>query len=288
MHWLSGSLWEHVSSCLAESSLTLATAAADRDNGDGSAPFEAKSCQACCMQAALRGGMRIGHPGFRQIALGVLTVLVLVLAASQLLLPGVAEQRVRERVSPYGSVRSVHVSGAPAIEMLWGKVDSMNVTTGQLRIGLKQMTNMVSSTRQVNNLSLASSGVDLTAGSLAKSGLMLRQVSFRKRGASLSGEATVSESDLRAALPSGFEVQPVASANGEIQVKANVPILGVESSFEGLVSAQEGKLVVQPTGIPFGALATLTLFSDPRIAVQGVSASQHSGGYDLKIEALLR
>jgi hypothetical protein len=98
----------------------------------------------------------------------------------------------------------------------------------------------------------------------------------------------LSESDLHAALPSGFEVQPVASANGEIQVKANVPILGVESSFEGLVSAQEGKLVVQPTGIPFGALATLTLFSDPRIAVQGVSATQHSGGYDLKIKALLR
>jgi LmeA-like phospholipid-binding len=222
------------------------------------------------------------------IALGVLALLVILLVGSQLLLPGVAEQRVRERVGRYGSVRSVHVSALPAIEMLWGKVDSMDVNTGRLRIALDQMTNMVWSARHVDELNLSSTGVDLTGGSLTSSGLLLRNVSFHKHGASLSGAGTLSESDLRAALPEGFAVQPVASGNGEIQVKASVPIFGVESSIEGIVSAQAGKLVVQPTDIPFANLATLTLFSDPRISVQGVSATQRSGGYDLQIDARLR
>jgi hypothetical protein len=225
--------------------------------------------------------------GFRAVALGVLALLVVVLLAAQLLLPGVAEQRVRERVDRYGSVRSVHVSTFPAIEMLWGRVGSMDVSTGRLRIGLSQMANMVWSARQVNHLSLAADGVDLTAASLASSGLLLRDVSFHKRGTSLSGSGTLSESDLRAALPPGFDVQPVASGDGEIQVKASLPIFGIETSFEGIVSAQAGKLVVQPTGLPFANLATVTLFSDPRIFVQGVSATQHTGGYDLKIEARL-
>jgi hypothetical protein len=232
--------------------------------------------------------MRVGPVGIRGIAVGVLALLIVLLIAAQLLLPGVAERRVRERVGRYGSVRSVHVSALPAIEMLWGKVDTMNVNTGTLRIGLSQMTNMVWSARQVDRLNLDSTGVDLTAGSLRSSGLLLRDVSFHKHGDSLSGTGTLRESDLRAALPEGVAVQPVASGNGEIQVKASVPILGIESSFEGIVSARAGKLVVQPTGIPFASLATVTLFSDPRILVQGVSATQQSGEYNLKIDARLQ
>jgi len=239
------------------------------------------------MRAASRGGVRVGPAGIRGIAVGVLGLLVILLIGAQLLLPGVAERRVRERVGRYGSVRSVHVSALPAIEMLWGKVDTMDVKTGRLRIALSQMTNMVWSARQVDHLNLASTGVDLTAGSLRSSGLLLRNVSFHKRGASLDGTGTLSESDLRAALPEGVAVQPVASGDGEIQVKASVPIFGVQTSVEGIVSAQAGKLVVQPTGIPFANLATVTLFSDPRILVQSVSATQHSGEYDLQIDARL-
>jgi hypothetical protein len=53
------------------------------------------------------------------------------------------------------------------------------------------------------------------------------------------------------------------------------------------VSAPDGKLVVVPD-VPFGGLATVTLFSDPRIRVAGVSASRAPGGFTVRGTALLR
>jgi hypothetical protein len=46
--------------------------------------------------------------------------------------------------------------------------------------------------------------------------------------------------------------------------------------------------VVAPLGVPFAALVTLTLFSDPRVAVEGVGASAQAGGYLLTARARMR
>ena len=41
-------------------------------------------------------------------------------------------------------------------------------------------------------------------------------------------------------------------------------------SGHALVVAREGAIVVEPAGLPFAGLATLTLFSDPRIYVESL------------------
>jgi hypothetical protein len=40
--------------------------------------------------------------------------------------------------------------------------------------------------------------------------------------------------------------------------------------------------------VPFGGLATVTVFSDPRIKVQGVSAAPAPGGFQVRGTAVLR
>lgn len=57
----------------------------------------------------------------RLAVLGVvaLVVAVVVLGVAQLVLPGIAAQRIRSQLDRYGHVRSVSVSAFPAIELLW-------------------------------------------------------------------------------------------------------------------------------------------------------------------------
>jgi DUF2993 family protein len=220
-----------------------------------------------------------------RVVLAAVLAGVVLLVAAQLILPGIAARRIRDRVDPYGHVRSVQVGALPAIEMLWGQMDSLNVKTGPLRMPVAETANLLSGARGINDLNLASSQADLTSLGLTGSGLLLREVTLRKRGAQLEGQATLLESDLRAALPAGFDIQPVGSGGGAVQVRASGALFGAQASIEGVVGALDGKLVVQPTGIPFGSLATLTLFSDPRIFIQGVAATPHSDGYRLVIQA---
>ncbi len=49
----------------------------------------------------------------------------------------------------------------------------------------------------------------------------------------------------------------------------------------------DGGLIVSPN-LPFGALATVTLFSDPHVVVQGVGAATAPGGFSVSARAVLR
>lgn len=57
-------------------------------------------------------------------------------------------------------------------------------------------------------------------------------------------------------------------------------LLGVTASVDATLAAQDGRLIVQPD-VPFGGLATLTVFSDPHLEVQGVEARIAAGGFSV-------
>ena len=82
-------------------------------------------------------------------------------------------------------------------------------------------------------------------------------------------------------------VQPVASANGQLILRGTATLLGVTASVDATVAADQGRLIVQPD-VPFGALATVTVFSDPRLEVQGVSASSAPDGFSVSATGRLR
>jgi hypothetical protein len=217
----------------------------------------------------------------RRIAvIAVLVALVLGLGVAQLVLPGIAAQRIRTRLGAYGLVRSVQVDAFPAIELLWHHADQIHIDLAAYRSGSGQVGSLLSQLTGVDSL-------DVSAGQLDIGLLRLRDATLHKRGAQLSADARVSESDLRAAVPFLDGVVPVASANGTLILQGAATVLGLTASAQATVGVADGALLVSPN-VPFGALATLTLFSDPHVAVQGVAAATVPGGFTVSARGVLR
>jgi LmeA-like phospholipid-binding len=221
-----------------------------------------------------------------RIALGVLVAIVLVLVLAQLLLPGIAAERVRARVGKYGTVESVSVKAWPAVKLLWGSADSVTVRAKSLRMSPQQTVKLLGEARGVKRMSL-------TAESVKEGPLQLQEASFQKHGDALRGQAKATRADVGKALGEGIEVRLKSSHDGQVQVSASGGLFGVQTSIDAVARAQEGKLVVHPLGFLLEGLK-LTLIDNPRVYVEGVSASAVAGpsgevtGYRLSIWASLR
>jgi hypothetical protein len=212
-------------------------------------------------------------------------VLVLVLVLAQVFLPGIAASRVRSRLGKYGTVRSVSVKAWPAVELVWGKAQSVKVTAGSLQISPAQTVKLLEEARGVKRMSL-------TAESVREGPLRLHGASFEKHGDALRGQAWISRADAVQALGKGVEVQLLSSKDGQVEVSASGGLFGVKASVDAVARAQEGKLVVHPLGFLLEGLK-LTLFANPHVHVEGVgavAATEPSGtaaGYRLSMWASL-
>jgi hypothetical protein len=213
-------------------------------------------------------------------ALAVAALVVVLLVVAQLVLPGIAAQRLRDRLGRSGRVLEVKVSAFPAIELLWHHADSVVVRMASYRAAPSDLPATLDQTGTVGSLR--------ASAQLFQDGLLtLHDASLVKQGNRLTGSATVNESDLRAAAPFLQSVTPVASSDGRLTLRGTATLLGLSTTVDATVSAQDGKLVVVPD-LPFGGLATITLFSDPRIHVLGVSATPAPGGFAVRGTAVLR
>lgn len=211
---------------------------------------------------------------------GAVLVVLLLLVVAQLVLPGVAAQRIRDRLSHNGKVLDVEVHAFPAIELLWHHADSVVVRMASYRASSQHLSSTVGQVTDAG--SLDASATELNTGLLT-----LRDATLRKRGNNLTGTATVTEADLRSSLPVLQSVQPVASSGGQLTLQGTATFLGVNTTIDATVRALNGALVVSPD-VPFGGLATITLFSNPAIAIQGISATPAPGGFSLTGQGQVR
>ncbi len=221
------------------------------------------------------GGRRWGA----RVALGVAAVVVVLLVAAQLFLPRLAASQVREKVGRYGTVVSAHVSAFPAVELLWGHGDSTSVRAGALSLSSTQGVGLLWEGRGITNATF-------TATSLQVDSVQLSQVLVTKRGSAVVVQGTVRESSLGGALPAGLELHSVTDAGGHVVVQATGSILGISATVPVVVQAQEGRLVAEPQGLPLGGLATLTVFSDPRLRMESIDVAplpSEGGGPDLRL-----
>ncbi|HUA02370.1 MAG TPA: hypothetical protein VMB27_00630 [Solirubrobacteraceae bacterium] len=208
----------------------------------------------------------------RRIAvLAAVGVVLLVLVVAQFVLPGIAASRVRNELSKSGTVLEVKVSAFPAIKLLWHRADSVVVRMASYRAPVSSLGKTLGET--VDAGSADASVAVLTVGPLA-----LRDATMRKRGSSLTAAATVTQSDLRSAVFFLQDVSPIASADGSLTLRGTASFLGLTASVAATVAARDGALVVAPD-VPFGGIATLTLFNDPHVYVESVSATSVSGGF---------
>ena len=214
------------------------------------------------------------------IAAGVVVLAVVLLGVAQLVLPGIAASSIRDRLSRSGKVLDVQVSAFPAIELLWHQADHVVVRMASYHSTASALSQNVGQVADVGSL-------DASAAELSSGLLTLRDAGLHKRGNQLTATGTVTEADLRSSLPVLDSVQPVASANGALTLQGTATILGVTATVDATVRPQDGALIVAPD-VPFGGLATITLFSNPAIAVEGVSAAPAPGGFTFAAQALVR
>jgi hypothetical protein len=217
----------------------------------------------------------------RRLALIAGAVLVLILlGVAQLVLPGLATDRLRDQLSRHGRVLSVSVSAFPAIELLWHHADRVTVRMAGYSADTSSLGSSVAQAGDVGTL-------DASAATVSTGLLTLHDAELHKRGGRLTGTATVQEADLLRAVPFLTDVHPVANPGGPLVLQGTASLLGVSATADATVTTSAGKIVVTPQ-VPFGGLATITVFDNPHIAVDSVAASASGAGFALRATGHLR
>lgn len=214
----------------------------------------------------------------RLIAIGLVVLVVVLLGVAQLVLPGIAAQRLRDQLSRSGQVKSVQVSAFPAITLLWQHADKVVIRMGTYRSSTSELGSTLGRASNVGTLDASAQEVD-------EGLLRVHDARLLKQGNQLVATATIAESDLRSSLPILRSVTPVASSDGQLVLRGTSSFFGLSVDF--VVSARNGDLVAAPD-VPFGGLATLTLFHSPQVAVQSVNAAAVSGGFTVQAVGTLR
>jgi hypothetical protein len=221
-----------------------------------------------------------------RLLLGAVGGVVALLGLTQLLLPRLAAHRMRDELARYGPVYSTSISAFPALELLWRHAQSASASMGPVTMTTAQANSLLWKARGVGRL-------DLHATAMHVGPLAMQQVVMRKRGTALSIQGRFTAADLRAALPAGAEAQILGSTPAGIEVRVSGSVFGVGSSLHVLLSARDGRLVGQPTGVPFAGALTLTLFSAPHMYVRSLALADGSStaggaGYRMSLTATLR
>jgi hypothetical protein len=215
----------------------------------------------------------------RLLALGVVLLVIVVLGVAQLVLPGIAAQRIRSQLGRYGQVQSVSVSAFPAIELLWHHADSVSVRLDSFQSGGAGLTRRLDQLSDVGTLH-----AEVTRVTLGR--LTVRDARLVKHGGSLVATARVTDADLRGVLPILQTVTPVASPSGQLTLRGTANVLGAPLSVDFSVRVSGGAIVVAPD-VPFGGAVTVTAFSDPAVRVTSVSAAAVSGGFTVRATGTL-
>ena len=216
-----------------------------------------------------------GRDSLKRLAvIATAAVVLIVLIVAQLVLPGIATNRLRDRLSESGTVLSVKISAFPAIELLWHQADRVVVRMGQYHPASSgDVGTALAQTADVGSL-------DASASEFQSGLLTLRDATLTKRGTELTGTALVTEADLRASVPFLQNVVPVASGGGQLTLRGTATLFGLTATVQAIVAAVNGQLVVQPD-VPFGGLATVTVFANPHLYVEGVGAHAAQGGFSV-------
>ncbi|HEY2260964.1 MAG TPA: LmeA family phospholipid-binding protein [Solirubrobacteraceae bacterium] len=216
----------------------------------------------------------------RLVAAAGVALIVIVFGVGQLVLPGIATDSLKDRLARSGQVLEVKVHAFPAIKLLWHRADSVVIRMGRYRSAAGKLGSDLGDTAEVGKL-------DASAQEVQAGLLTLRDATLKKRGRELTGTATVTEADLRTSLPIIQSLTPVAVGDGQLTLRGTASLLGVSATVDATVRAQNGALVVVPD-VPFGGLATVDVFSNPRIEVQSVGAMPAAGGFAVTATARLR
>lgn len=194
----------------------------------------------------------------------------MVLVGGQFVAPPIATSVLRHRLSKDGTVLSAHVSAFPWFKLIWQQANKVTVTMTNYTVRPEDLDSQLNDADGIGT-------IDISVGVLHTGLLTLHDVSFTKRGDEMVGKANLDIADLRAALPFMQSLTPVHDSGGQLVLRGTASVLGVQASVDAVVAARDGKLVVAPAGL-LGAFATLTVYDDPHVYVESVTATTVAGG----------
>ncbi|MEA2134768.1 MAG: hypothetical protein QOC68_2677 [Solirubrobacteraceae bacterium] len=202
-----------------------------------------------------------------RVVFALLGLLVAALVGVQLTLPRLAERRISHNLAATGEVRRVSVEAVPALKLLFKRADRVEIDMAEARAGTGRVAQLLRQTRGARE-------VDAHVDLVRVGPLQLRGVVLRKDHDHLSGEASVSNADLAAALPRQLALRPVDDPAGELVLEASAGVFTARARL----SARDGALVIAPEGL-LGGLGSLTIFRDSRVQVTDVGSKVGNGGF---------
>jgi hypothetical protein len=200
-------------------------------------------------------------------AFALLGLLVAALVGVQIALPRVAERRISHSLAATGEVRRVSVEAMPAVKLLFKRADRVEIDMAEARAGTGRVAQLLRRTRGARE-------VDARVDLVRVGPLQLRGVVLRKDHERLSGQASVSDADLAAALPRQLGLRPVDDPAGQLVLEVTAGVFTARARL----SARDGALLIAPEGL-LGGLGSLTLFRDPRVQVTDVGSKVRADGF---------
>ena len=202
-------------------------------------------------------------------ALAFLALVVTALVGGQLALPRLAERRISHDLASTGEVRHVSVEAFPALKLLFKRADRVEIDMAEARAGTGKLAQLLRRTAGAREVRARIDVVRIGP-------LQLRAVAFRKDHDALSGQATLTDQDLAAALPRQLALRPVDDPAGELVLEASAGVFTARARL----SARDGAVVIAPEGL-LGGLGSLTVFKDSRVQVTEVGSKLGNGGFTL-------
>ena len=215
-------------------------------------------------------------PRGRWIAAALAAGLIALLGISQLLLPGIASERLRDSLRRDARGVSVSVSATPAITLLFDRADSVSVAIDRLEVEPGGLAGLIDRAARTGEL-------DATVDRLAAGRLELSDAALRKRGDSLTAEATLSRAALDAALPPGLRVDLAASRDGSLIVAGDLSVFGGSLAAQAAVTAADGAIELRPGAPLLSELIAVTVFEAPGFSVDRLEAVP--SGAELRLSA---
>lgn len=207
------------------------------------------------------------------------------LAAAQVVLPRVAEGRIRASLGEQSTGLHVDVKATPAIKLLAGRVDRVTIRADRLRAddtpSAPPLDELLARAGAISQLDVRVRRVQAPAG------VEVRDVALRKDGDAITARAGFDLARLTSALPAGLDVKPLPAPDGQILLDGAVSPLGTRIGGRARVLAQDGRVVMQPEGLPFASLVTVPVFSSDRLAIDGLGARPARGGLVVSVRAHL-
>ena len=114
-----------------------------------------------------------------RVAAGI-AVLVAAFLATEYFLPRAAERQVRDELRDSARVEAVEVHAFPALKLLFGRADRVDVRVGEATTGTGKLAELLASTKRTDELRA-------TVRTLHLGPLVMRDLWLRKEGARCAG-----------------------------------------------------------------------------------------------------